>query len=507
MEEQRKATESLYMELYLKLQEAEDTLIQSKLNAAEARGKPTEHMKKLTQELEISIVKSKLWETFKAISRKQSKESKESEATEELYIKKYSEKLLKMLELENDLEKEEANIQGKWEKANKDIEASKNLVAESSEEDQQKEKSQTRLDELTAKKNAIDQKKRALLMERLIVTMEMNQARQMKLELLRDTSIKSTKRRKNELKALDIRIKEVRDLKLRYMNEATLANRNIIRFTRQHNRKKLRKAQEDLDIVKSKEKDIDSMLVTMLEDREFLISRLERLAELDSNEKMKKIKEVVNEETRTLEKDFQEIRGNKAQDTEDTLSKKAQKAIITQGAIAGMNNLTQSIASAKVSREKILKFIAVSDEKIKSLEEGPKLEETKKTRKMMIVRQLNADQEQRERIKELRNIREYLENHTTTKLSDNEALNKDFDQILQDSADFTKTYIKSKEIVPNLRDKGTEALGRLVAEDFETNTIEKINILFDQALLISWKSFSSLSASCLNFSNSLSLPS
>jgi hypothetical protein len=48
----------------------------------------------------------------------------------------------------------------------------------------------------------------------------------------------------------------------------------------------------------------------------------------------------------------------------------------------------------------------------------------------------------------LRNIREYLENHTTTKLSDNEALNKDFDQILQDSADFTKTYIKSKEIVP-----------------------------------------------------------
>jgi hypothetical protein len=198
---------------------------------------------------------------------------------------------------------------------------------------------------------------------------------------------------------------------------------------------------------------------------------------------MKKIKEVVNEETRKLEKDFQEIRGNKAQDTEDTLSKKAQKAIITQGAIAGMNNLTQSIASAKVSREKILKFIAVSDEKIKSLEEGPKLEETKKTRKMMIVRQLNADQEQRERIKELRNIREYLENHTTTKLSDNEALNKDFDQILQDSADFTKTYIKSKEIVPNLRDKGTEALGRLVAEDFETNTIEKINILFDQALL------------------------
>jgi hypothetical protein len=39
---------------------------------------------------------------------------------------------------------------------------------------------------------------------------------------------------------------------------------------------------------------------------------------------MKKIKEVLNEETRTLDKDFQVIRVNKAQDTEDTLSKKAQ---------------------------------------------------------------------------------------------------------------------------------------------------------------------------------------
>jgi ABC-type Fe3+-citrate transport system substrate-binding protein len=45
----------------------------------------------------------------------------------------------------------------------KDIEESKKLAAELGAEDQQKEKLQTKLEKLTAQKNAIEQKKQALL--------------------------------------------------------------------------------------------------------------------------------------------------------------------------------------------------------------------------------------------------------------------------------------------------------------------------------------------------------
>jgi hypothetical protein len=42
---------------------------------------------------------------------------------------------------------------------------------------------QTKLEKLTAQKNAIEQKKQALLIEQLTIEMEMNQERLMKLEI------------------------------------------------------------------------------------------------------------------------------------------------------------------------------------------------------------------------------------------------------------------------------------------------------------------------------------
>jgi uncharacterized protein (DUF3084 family) len=81
---------------------------------------------------------------------------------EDLFSSKYAEKLGGMKVLINDAEEEEKNIQEKWEEASKDIKESKKPAVESGEEGQQKEKLQTKLDKLTAQKNAIEQKKKAL---------------------------------------------------------------------------------------------------------------------------------------------------------------------------------------------------------------------------------------------------------------------------------------------------------------------------------------------------------
>ncbi len=492
LEERREATEILYKELHQKLQEAEGELLQADLDEIAALGISSEHRKKTAEVIRISKAIKELLVESEAVSSKRKEIGIETKDTEFLFLDKYIEKLERVQSLIINAEEETINIQGKLEKVNNAIKESKESPVESGEENPQKEKLQTTLDQLTAEKNAIEQEIHALSIERLAVEMTMNQDQQVRTEAIVSMSEEEVKRINSRLKVLETKLKATHNLKQGYVSRISAVNKAITKLRSQslqgkgksrYARAQLERNNKDLDLAKSQAKKIDKIFDSLLDDKESLTEELEVTIGFIDQEGSDKELEKFKQEALKLEKDFQEIRGNKAQDTEDTLSKKAQKAIITQGAIAGMNNLTQSIASAKVSREKILKFIAVSDEKIKSLEEGPKLEETKKTRKMMIVRQLNADQEQRERIKELRNIREYLENHTTTKLSDNEALNKDFDQILQDSADFTKTYIKSKEIVPNLRDKGTEALGRLVAEDFETNTIEKINILFDQALL------------------------
>jgi hypothetical protein len=57
----------------------------------------------------------------------------------------------------------------------------------------QKEKLQTKLEKLTAQKNAIEQKKQALLIEQLTIEMEMNQERLMKLEIIIDMALKVIK--------------------------------------------------------------------------------------------------------------------------------------------------------------------------------------------------------------------------------------------------------------------------------------------------------------------------
>jgi oligoribonuclease (3'-5' exoribonuclease) len=77
--------------------------------------------------------------------------------------------------------------------------------------------------------------------------------------------------------------------------------------------------------------------------------------------------EDLKKEALKLEELFKDFKGSTAsQNTQTTLAKVTQKVTTTQGAIAGMDSLKQSIFEAKESREKTLKFIAKYDEKIRS---------------------------------------------------------------------------------------------------------------------------------------------
>jgi archaellum component FlaC len=102
-------------------------------------------------------------EVFDDISKRKNKIEEELQKFEDLFSSKYAEKLGGMKVLINDAEEEEKNIQEKWEEASKDIKESKKPAVESGEEGQQKEKLQTKLDKLTAQKNAIEQKKKAFI--------------------------------------------------------------------------------------------------------------------------------------------------------------------------------------------------------------------------------------------------------------------------------------------------------------------------------------------------------
>jgi archaellum component FlaC len=95
-------------------------------------------------------------EVFDDISKRKNKIEEELQKFEDLFSSKYAEKLGGMKVLINDAEEEEKNIQEKWEEASKDIKESKKPAVESGEEGQQKEKLQTKLDKLTAQKNAIE---------------------------------------------------------------------------------------------------------------------------------------------------------------------------------------------------------------------------------------------------------------------------------------------------------------------------------------------------------------
>jgi uncharacterized protein (DUF3084 family) len=146
----------------------------STLTIQERIGKP-EPVGRVDEIKELLVAEEGQMEIFNDISRSRKEIEEESLETEKLFINKHEEILVEVQERIDGVEKEERDIQEKWKEASKDIEESKKPIAESGAEDQQKEKLQTKLEKLTAQKNAIEQKKQALLIEQLTIEMEMNQ--------------------------------------------------------------------------------------------------------------------------------------------------------------------------------------------------------------------------------------------------------------------------------------------------------------------------------------------
>jgi hypothetical protein len=166
-----------------------DQLFQVELDITERIGKP-EPVGRVDGVKELLVAEEGQMEIFNDISRSRKEIEEESLETEKLFINKHKEILVEVQERIDGVEKEERDIQEKWKEASKDIEESKKPIAESGAEDQQKEKLQTKLEKLTAQKNAIEQKKQALLIERLTIEMEMSQERLMKLETIIDMALK-----------------------------------------------------------------------------------------------------------------------------------------------------------------------------------------------------------------------------------------------------------------------------------------------------------------------------
>jgi hypothetical protein len=186
---------------------------------------------------------------------------------------------------------------------------------------------QTKLEKLTAQKNAIEQKKQALLIERLTVEMEMNQEKVVILEAIIEMSTGVIKRKGSELEMLNSRIKEVHNLKLGYEDEIAASNKKITRIANSKDSKRekdsqTKKAKKALDIAKSKEQDVDSLLNVILKKREISTNKIQHLLGLYSQgpeaEAWKEAAKALK-----LEKIYQEIAGN----TENTLSDIVQEKI------------------------------------------------------------------------------------------------------------------------------------------------------------------------------------
>jgi hypothetical protein len=165
---QRKVANILNEESYQKLKQIGDQLFQVELDITERIGKP-EPVGRVDGVKELLVAEEGQMEIFNDISRSRKEIEEESLETEKLFINKHKEILVEVQERIDGVEKEERDIQEKWKEASKDIEESKKPIAESGAEDQQKEKLQTKLEKLTAQKNAIEQKKQALLIERLTI--------------------------------------------------------------------------------------------------------------------------------------------------------------------------------------------------------------------------------------------------------------------------------------------------------------------------------------------------
>jgi hypothetical protein len=151
-----------------------------------------------------------------------------------------------------------------------------------------------------------------------------------------------------------------------------------------------------------KKQKIDLILHSILERKKNLLDKMTELSEADNSPVLENIQKEI-EKSQVLEETYQEITDNK----ENTLSDMVQEKIATQGALTRIKNLSGSISEAEHNRVKFLTLIKRVDERIaqrldksivQSELEYKKRADDEALRKKNIIYQLNADQEQRERI-------------------------------------------------------------------------------------------------------------
>jgi hypothetical protein len=191
-----------------------------------------------------------------------------------------------------------------------------------------------------------------------------------------------------------------------------------------------------------------------------------------------------------LEKDFQRITANKeAQNTDhdnNTLREAAQQAIIRQEENEAIDELLEDISTAEKNKAIALKTIKKYDEEIakSNTEEASNI--LKQERERPVILQLNADQEQYERIQTIKELKESLKEPLTVEgfsfpeRKSKPEEEKRLEAIEKANLEFAQHYIKEEGILPDLsaQDMQLDALKRLAITEFEEKyteaTVDKV---------------------------------
>jgi hypothetical protein len=197
-----------------------------------------------------------------------------------------------------------------------------------------------------------------------------------------------------------------------------------------------------------------------------------------------------NKQMDDLEKDFQRITANKeAQNTDhdnNTLREAAQQAIIRQEENEAIDELLEDISTAEKNKAIALKTIKKYDEEIakSNTEEASNI--LKQERERPVILQLNADQEQYERIQTIKELKESLKEPLTVEgfsfpeRKSKPEEEKRLEAIEKANLEFAQHYIKEEGILPDLsaQDMQLDALKRLAITEFEEKyteaTVDKI---------------------------------
>jgi hypothetical protein len=391
---------------------------------------------------------------------------------------KFNELMIKRVQLRGAIHKEAENTQKKLEKVREDIKKeekqTQGLSAESDKTN--KEKLKETLHALEKEMEAIEQKRQALMKENLLIQMMDAQRTHVNDELIkilfeetkkyREEEVKKWTDKKNALSKVYPRAptkgrsNKVKKLERDILHEENMLRRLKGRSQRMLNNLKDMLKKEQRKLASKEDMELGIKFISDLIDTATRGVRKLAIEEIEEKTNQIKNKESVltkqNKKMDDLEKDFQSITANKeAQNTDhdnNTLREVAQQAIMRQEENEAIDELLEDISTAEKNKAIALKTIKKYDEEIakSNTEEASNI--LKQERERPVILQLNADQEQYERIQTIKELKESLKEPLTVEgfsfpeRKSKPEEEKRLEAIEKANSEFAQHYIKKEGI-------------------------------------------------------------